>query len=164
MKRTILLISIFVAINCVCNAQVDTLRKTSDSLTVKAIKVNTIDSLTAVAPSDSLHYALLYVYRPGKFVGSLIGYNIRMINPVFKDSLIGRATNDSKFVVKLYQEGKIQVFAHTETKRTVDLDVKFGEKYYLKCEIVVGVFVGRPRLSLISPEQGKLDYDNIGKK
>jgi len=161
MKRTILLISIFFAFNHVCNAQVDTMKNTSDSLT---IKLNPIDSLSAVVPSDSLHYALLYVYRPGKFVGSLIGYNIRMTNPVFKDSLIGRATNDSKFVVKLYQEGKTQVFAHTETKRAVELDVKFGKKYYLKCEIVIGILVGRPRLSLISQEQGKLNYDNIGRK
>lgn len=159
MKRTILLISIFFAFNYVCKAQVDTIRKISDSL-----KVNTIDSPSAVVPSDTLHYALLYVYRPGNFAGSLIGYNIRMTNTVLKDSLIGRATNNSKFVVKLYQEGKTQLAAHTETKKGVDLDVKFGEKYYLKCEVVMGIFVGRPRLSLIYAEQGKLDFKNVGRK
>jgi hypothetical protein len=78
--------------------------------------------------------------------------------------IVGRVKNNSKFIVKLYQEGKTQIFGQTESRREVNIDVKFGKKYYLKSGIATGVFVGRPEMNLIYPEQGELDYENVSSK
>ena len=137
------------------NAQTN---KTTDSLTVNGKKS---DSLSINVQTDSTKYAILYVYRPSSFVGVIIGYNLHITNSAIKDSVIGRAKNNSKFMVKLYQEGKTQIFAQTEAKKFVNIDVKFGKKYFLKCGIAMGAFVGRPQLDLIYPEQGELDYNNV---
>jgi len=158
MKKTIILFLVIIAFTNMCNAQTDTTKKSTDSL---AIKVNQPNSQSVNVQPDTTKYALLYVYRPSLFVGSIIGFNLHITNSVIKDSVIGRAKNNSKFVVKIYQEGKTQIYAQTESKRAVNIDVKFGKKYYLKCEISTGIFVGRPKLDLIYPEQGELDYENV---
>jgi hypothetical protein len=158
MKRTIILLSVIFALSYVGNAQTDKTKKTTDTVTIKG---KMTDSLSVGVQIDSTKYATLYVYRPSNFVGSFIGYNLHITNLAIKDSIIGRAKNNSKFIVKVYQEGKTQIFAQTESKRAVNIDVKFGRKYFLKCGIATGIFVGRPQLDLIYPEQGELDYDNV---
>jgi hypothetical protein len=148
MKRTIILFSVIFALGYVCNAQTDTIKKTTDSLSVKV-------------QTDTTKYATLYVYRPALFVGSFISYNLHITNSAIKDSIVGRVKNNSKFIVKIYQEGKTQIYGQTESKKVINFDVKFGKKYYLKSGIATGVFVGRPELNLIYPEQGELDYENV---
>jgi hypothetical protein len=164
MKRVFILISSIVIMSYVCNAQIDTTRKTFDSTTIKANAKTQIDSASMKNKADTIKYALLYVYRPRNYVGSLISYDLNISNALVKESKVGRVNNNSKFVVKLYQEGKIQIFAQTESKRAVNIDVKYGKKYYLKCGLTMGILVGRPELNLIYPEQGELDYDNVAAK
>ena len=94
-------------------------------------------------------------------LGFAIGYDLKISNDKFKELSVGRVKNNSKFVVKLYQEGPTEIMARTEAKTYVKIDVKFGKKYYLKCGITTGVFVGRPDLMLVYPEQGELDYTNM---
>ncbi len=158
MKRTIILLSVIFALSYVCNAQTDTTNTTTDSLTSK---VKTSDSLSVKVQTDSTKYATLYVYRPALFVGSFISYNLHLSNSAIQDSVIGRVKNNSKFMVRIYQEGKAQIFGQTESKREISIDVKFGKKYYLKSGIAVGVFVGRPEMNLIYPDQGELDYQSV---
>jgi len=175
----------------VCNGQSDTIRKTADSLVIQqniinqkdslssAIQKDTIsttiqkdsissaiqkDTISTAIQSDSANYALLFVYRPRNYTGSLIGYDLAMNNSVMKEQFIGRVKNNSKFVVKIFQEGMTQIVARTEAKRSVTLDVRYGKKYYLKCGVTMGVMVGRPELSLVIPEQGELDFENVQPK
>jgi hypothetical protein len=157
MFKTMTLISTFVFMGFLCNAQVDTLKKTSDTLKANSTR----DSIPGKVQLDTDNYALLYVYRPKNYVGSIISYDLKLNNSLLTGSVIGRVKNNSKFVVKLYQEGKTEIFAQTESKKSVTIDVKYGQKYYLKCGIAMGAFVGRPELNLIYPEQGVLDYENI---
>jgi len=158
MKRTIILLSAILVLSYVCNAQTDTTKTTTDSLTIKG---KTTDSLSVKVQTEDTKYATLYVYRPALFVGSFISYNLHIINSAIQDSIIGRVKNNSKFIVKIYQEGKAQIFGQTESKRVINIDVKFGKKYFLKSGIATGVFVGRPELDLIYPEQGELDFENV---
>ena len=112
-----------------------------------------------VASMDTAHYATLYIYRLKNFVGSMVGYNIHV-----NDSVVCRIKNNTKFMVKLYKEGPTEIWAETEQKRKVKVDVKFGQEYFLKCGLSMGVFVGRPEIMLVYPEQGRLDYDNLDAK
>lgn len=160
MKRTFIFISIFFFSCLVCNAQTDSTQPVSDSLLLN--RTVPADSLTAKA--DTMNYALLYVYRPKNMMGFAISYDLKVSNDTFKDMAVGRVKNKSKFVVKLYQEGMTEILARTESKSSVKINVKFGAKYYLKCGITTGLFVGRPELSLVYPEQGELDYTNMESK
>jgi len=159
MKKVLIFISFLFLGSLVCQAQTDSTKTVSDSILHKGFKTKTADSIPA--KTDTLKYALLYVYRPKNMVGFLIGYNLKVSNELFKDMTVGRVKNNSKFVVKLKQEGITEILARTEAKSSVKLNVKFGEKYYLKCGLTVGMFVGRPDLNLITPEQGELDYANV---
>jgi len=63
--------------------------------------------------------------------------------------------------VKLYQEGKNELFAYTESKRAILLNVKFGQSYYLKCGLSSGVLQARPELQIVSNEQGLLEFESV---
>jgi S-adenosylmethionine hydrolase len=161
MKKVLILFSTIIFLGSVCNAQTDTTKIASDSLILKTKRIIQKDTASTKIQADSVKYALLYVYRPGNFVGAIMSYNLKMTNTLFTDSIIGKVKNNSKFIVKLYQEGKTELWAKTESKKSVFINVKFGQKYYLKCGITMGIFVGRPNLNLIYPEQGVLDYENV---
>jgi len=110
------------------------------------------------SPTDK-PFATIFIYRPRNFTGAAISYNIRL-----NDSVICRIKNNTKYEIKVYKEGPAEISAETEQKRKVNINVKFGEQYYLKCGITMGVMVGRPEINLIYPEQGRLDYENLDAK
>jgi hypothetical protein len=109
--------------------------------------------------TDTGKYALLYVYRQRAFVASLGSYDVHV-----DDSVVATVKNNSKFIIKLYKEGPTSIWAKTESKRSVTINVKFGHEYFLKCGYSTGMFVMRPQLDLIYPEQGHLDFDAIEEK
>lgn len=106
--------------------------------------------------ADTVKYALLYVYRPRNYVGSLVNYDIHV-----GDSTVGNIKNNSKFVVKLYNEGTTTFWAKSEQKRIINVTVKFGQEYFLKCAVTTGILVGRPEINLVYPDQGRLDFESI---
>ena len=163
MKKTFILISFLAIMGFVCKAQ-DNSSTLPDSSASKATKIVQKDSIiSANVKSDTANYALLYVYRPKNFVGIAISYDLKISNSEVQKFVVGRVKNNSKFVVKLYKEGKTEILAKTEAENSVSIDVKYGQKYYLKCGISMGVLVGRPDLNLVYSEQGELDYANVKK-
>lgn len=159
MKKSIIFLLILLFSGFICNAQTDSSKIISDTLSQKVTKAVPVDSL--LAKPDTMKYALLYVYRPKNMLGFAISYDLKVSNAMFKDMSVGRVKNNTKFIVKLYQEGPTEILARTEAKSFVNVNVKFGAKYFLKCGLTTGLFVGRPELSLIYPEQGELDYTNM---
>jgi hypothetical protein len=110
----------------------------------------------SVNKAVSAPYATLYVYRPRNFVGSLESYNLHEA-----DSIICRVKNNSKYIIRLYQEGPAEIWAKTEKKVSVKINVVFGKEYFLKCGLKGGIMTGRPEMELVYPEQGKLDFENV---
>ena len=161
MKKILALFSAIIFINCICHAQIDSTKKTADSITSKVKPIVQKDTVVTKTPADTPNYSLLYVYRPKDFVGAMLNYDLKIVNSHYKDSVVCRVKNNSKFKISLYQEGKTELWAKTEAKKSVFIDVKFGQKYYIKCGIDLGFFVGRPELILVEPSQGAIDYDGI---
>lgn len=59
-----------------------------------------------VQAQDSIPYSTIYIYRPQRFEGSLLGYDLNFSNSVIKDGiLIAKIRNNTKSIVKLNQEG-----------------------------------------------------------
>lgn len=121
--------------------------------------INVFAQTSENTTTDSSKYATLYVYRPKNYEGSMIGYNIKV-----NEQVVGRIKNNSKFEVKLYKEGPAEIAAETEQQRKVKINVEFGKSYYLKCGVTTGIWVGRPEINLVYPEQGKMDYENLEAK
>lgn len=101
-------------------------------------------------------FAILYVYRPSG-PGTMVGYDLHL-----DDSVICRVSNNTKQKIFIKKEGPISLWAKTEAKSDVPLNVEFGREYYLRCTIGMGVMVGHPKLQLIDGSYGDLEYDAIG--
>ena len=118
------------------------------------------DSINRTLISDTAKYALLYIYRPNVYQGAIIGYKIHL----GKDSIICRAKNNSKYIVKLYEEGPTDIWGATESRSTVSPDIKFGHTYFIRCAIKMGAFVGEPSLTLMDTYKGLSEFNDINFK
>lgn len=115
----------------------------------------TSETASAALPAGT-PYALLHFYRPGKMTGFLIGYDVHM-----GDSLVYRARNGSQVGVRRRVPGPVRVWAKTEVREEIVLDVQPGREYYVRCTIGMGALVGRPHLQQVSAAQGRKESARI---
>lgn len=117
-----------------------------------------IDISTAyrIRLKDTSKFALLYVYRPGKFPCSFIDYIV-----YYNDNIMYLAKNKSAYVFKILKEGPAMIRAVSQGKEsTVKLDVQFGQRYYLASEIVWGSPC-KPILLITDEEKGRKEFEKI---
>jgi hypothetical protein len=107
---------------------------------------------------DTAQYATLYLYRPKNAVGGLVGYNIKL-----DDSTICKLKNGRKFSLRLHKEGNMKIWPSTEDKK-ININVKFGEEYFVKFAMVSGLVGAHPELNLINSEQGREEFDALQDK
>lgn len=104
---------------------------------------------------DTSQYALLYVYRSGKFVGSLVNY-------LLKCDGIAMASmgNKSAYIFKILRPGTLHLVAQTiNHDDRVDVDIQFGKKYYVRCDIKLTLDNGgRPVIDLVENSKGELGF------
>lgn len=100
-------------------------------------------------------YALIHIYRHSG-MGALVGYDLHLA-----DSVICRVSNKSKTTVKVTKDGLMSLWARTEVKKEIPLEVKFGYEYYIRCGLEMGAFVGRPSIELVDKQTGKYEFESI---
>lgn len=130
-------------------------------ITAKILKVADIGQFTEKEEEPFLRdadYAVINVYRYSG-VGPLISYDIYL-----GDSVICRVKNNYKTSVKVKKDGLNTLWAKTESKSEVPVDIKIGHQYYLRCSIVMGAFVGRPKLDLVDWKTGKTEFESFNAK
>ena len=91
--------------------------------------------------------ATVYVYRYKQFVGSALAPSVYC-----DETELARMENGRYFTVKL-DPGK-HSFRSNDKQSGTELDMKAGQEYFLRVELVVGAMKGHGRLVLMSPEQG----------
>ncbi|MGC3976814.1 MAG: hypothetical protein QM751_00365 [Paludibacteraceae bacterium] len=128
-------------------------------ITAKILKVASFDSPQVNNIIDSTlinaDYALLHIYR-NSGAGMLISYDLHL-----GDTVICRVKNKWKTTVKIKKDGLNTLWAKTETKQELPINIKFGKEYYIRCSVVMGAFVGRPRIELIDNFNGKPEFQAI---
>lgn len=92
---------------------------------------------------------LIYIYREKEFVGSGVSYDVKVGETVITTLYNG---GYYPYVVK---PGEVELWARTESKTAVTVDVKAGEVYFVKGEVGIGFFVGRPHLRVVPREKGE---------
>ena len=116
------------------------------------------DSITKSKFKDNPTFAILYVYRPKNLFASSIGYDIYL-----NDSIICRAKNNSKYEIKIYKEGKMEIGAKRKSRQIKTFDIKLGEEYFFKCEIVPDFKRAgtKPDFNLIDKSRGRIEYEAV---
>ena len=135
---------------------------TCHRITAEILKIGDAEILAskpAEAEIDSTwNYALVYVYRH-KGMGGMVSYNVHL-----GDSVICRVGNKFKQKIKITREGATELWAKTESKQAVPVNIQFGRTYYLRCGVSMGVMVGRPSLELVPFYAGKVEYESVNAK
>lgn len=128
-------------------------------ITAKILKVENFDNIPAVAIVDSTilnaDYAILYVYRHSG-VGALVSYDLHL-----GDTVICRVSNKWKKTIKIRKDGLNTLWAKTEAKEELPINIKFGNEYYIRCSVIMGAFVGRPKIELVDNQTGNAEYQSI---
>jgi len=129
-------------------------------ITAKILKVDNFDNLPpANTPVDSTlvnaDYALLHFYR-NSGVGALINYDLHL-----GDTILCRGRNKWKKTIKVKKDGLNTLWAKTESKEELPINIKMGNEYYIRCSLTMGLFVGRPKLELVDSQTGRFEFESI---
>ncbi|ASZ10746.1 DUF2846 domain-containing protein [Chitinophaga pendula] len=130
--------------------------KLDDLASVNVSSQHRIDSIVSTLIPENADYALLYVYRPSSSMGVVVQYNLHV-----EDSVVCRIKSGSKFIVKLTNKGNTKLWARTEGRDEVQLNIQPGKVYFLKCGVNMGAFVGRPSLALVGASPGLEEFNKI---
>ena len=127
-------------------------------ITAKILKVENIENLVlkeAVEVLLDIDHAIFYVYRPSG-AGFLVSYDLHL-----GDTVICRVKNNYKTKIKIYKDGLNSIWAKTESKTEIPINVKIGKEYYVRCGISMGAFVGRPTIELVDKSIGENEFYSI---
>lgn len=114
--------------------------------------------------SDTSQYAVLYLYRPGKTTNSLAGVPIYL-----NDTAVWVAKNKSACILLLKSEGPIELKSKLyKDSSSVRLDIKFGQRYYVKSMIHWGLYKRlynfKLEMAAMKPEDAKGEFEEIAAK
>jgi hypothetical protein len=138
---------------------------TCHRITADVLKVEGIEnylSVTETADIDNVlidaDYAIINVYRASG-QGALVNYDLYL-----GDSIICRVTSNFCKSIKIYKDGLNSLWARTETKSEIPINIEFGKIYYVRCGIKMGAFVGRPSIEMLNIKTGKTEFNAIQQK
>lgn len=131
-------------------------RITAQILRIKNISKYILQSKEAI---PNLDYAILNIYRHSNGYGALVSYNLHL-----NDSVICRVKNKFKTSINIKKPGKYYLWAKTESKTEIPINIELGKIYYIKCGVGMGAFVGHPKLELIDNNIGKPEFESIKPK
>jgi hypothetical protein len=134
---------------------------TCHRISARILKVSDTSKLnisTAEEIIPNADYAVLNIYRYGG-AGALVGYDIYL-----GDEVIGRVVNSYKTSIKVTKFGLNTVWAKTEAKAELPIDIEKGHQYYIRCSVGMGAFVGRPKLQLVDSKNGKSEFESFKAK
>jgi hypothetical protein len=120
----------------------------------RIFKLTTQQEIKKARFKDTSQYALLYVYRPSKFVCSQIYYMVHA-----DDIPMCIMKSKSAYVFKILREGPLELKAYNKNKGTQEKpDIKFGHKYYLNCDINWSADRCIPNISIVEEAKGLTGY------
>lgn len=111
--------------------------------------------------SDTSQYAVLCLYRTGKFAASQVDMLV-----YFDNNLICDSKNGSAFIFKILKEGSFQLSSVSNMNKKsfeLPLNIKFGQKYYVNASAKFAVNLNStyvPVLKLIDADKGAEEFQN----
>ena len=130
--------------------------QSASSIVYQNVETEALEQNQEKTESNDGDFALLYIYRPARATGAMVGYDIRL-----GDEVICRAKNKWKTTIPVRNFGQHTVWAKTESKEEVAVNFEPGQEYYIRCGLKMGAFVGRPTLELVDKSIGKSEFNAI---
>lgn len=130
---------------------------TCHRITAKILRVKEVEKLVRAEEGDLLDidHAIFYVYRPdGR--GFLVNYDLYL-----GDSVICRVSSNYGAKIKIYKDGLNTLWASTEAKTEIPINVEIGKEYFIRCGIKNGIMVGRPSIELVRKSIGEGEYHSV---
>lgn len=112
------------------------------------------DSIIASLIPDTASYALLYFYRLRNFNGMAVEYVLHV-----EDSMVYKMQNGNYAVVKVQNKGETTIWARTEKKTKLELNIEHGKVYFVNCSVGMGVLMGHPKLELVETQRGLEEFE-----
>jgi len=117
---------------------------------------------TATAPTENqslvtpatVAAATVYFYRYKQFVGSALAPSVYC-----DEGELARMENGRFFVAK-FTPGK-HVFRSNDKQAGIESELKAGQEYYIRVELVPGAMKGHGRLVLVQAEQGAYEIKKL---
>jgi hypothetical protein len=106
------------------------------------------------AASDSDSPATIFFYRAKRFQGSALKPSVFV-----DDAPVGNLHNGDSLKFSL-KPGKHRIYS-TDKSTGIDLEVKPGETYYVRVDILVGFWKGHGGVTLVDPQQGKYELGQV---
>lgn len=138
------------------------LRSTCDQITALVLYVEDIENIDALLAKASqteidttIDYAILYVYRPTG-IGPLVFYKLHL-----GESVICNVKAMCKEKIHIYKDGMNTLWAKTESRVEIPINIEIGRSYYVRCGVEMGLLVGRPSLKLVDNSIGKTEYNSL---
>jgi hypothetical protein len=137
----------------------DVWTSTCHRITAKILRVDSYANFIPGIEVDSAlinaDYALLHIYRD-KGVGALVAYDLHL-----GDTVICRVTSNWKKTITIRRDGLNTLWARTEAKVEIPINIKYGQEYYIRCSLTMGAFVGHPNIELMDNDVGKSEFHLI---
>ena len=132
------------------------MRKMSIALSLLTVAVALMSGCSASGPQFKAadlqsDQAVVYVYRnTHTYMGSGV-----MLNVKCDEQKAGTLINGG-YVYRVLSPGEHVVTCTTEATAKVPFKAEAGESYYIEAEVEMGLFIGRPKLTMVPKEQGSL--------
>ena len=117
-------------------------------------KITTPDLGVVSKKASQGKYAILYIYRAKSKKISFASFTINV-----NDSAVCKVKNNERYAIKVYRFGTTNLWAKSESRSDLTVNVQMGKEYYIKCKIKKGFWGEVPNLVQMDAETGKAEFD-----
>lgn len=96
-------------------------------------------------------FATLYIFHPKDGLRGIFSIHLG-------DSIICKSNYNSRDEIRIYKEGKAELWAKPKNKSSLLIDVRFGEKYFVKCRMLTVEKTTEMKIELVDSVKAKREY------
>ena len=112
-------------------------------------------AISAEIPSVDPDKGLVVFYRLKSFKGGVVRFSIN-----HSEGSIGQLTSGT-YLYKYLDPGEHTFWSQAISKDSITLTVEAGQVYFVKGNVRMGVFVGRPKFTQVSESTAKTDLAKL---
>ena len=106
-------------------------------------------NLQGPLPSPDAGKGLIVFYRPASAAGAAIRFNIN-----HSDGYVGQLTSGA-VLFRQVNPGPQTFWSQVISQDAITINVSAGQTYFVRGDVLLGVYAGRPKFTQVSPEQGR---------
>jgi hypothetical protein len=98
---------------------------------------------------------LVIFYRMSSFKGGAIRFNLN-----HSEGSIGQLLSGT-YLYKHFDPGEHTFWSQAISQDSITLKIEAGKKYYVRGDVMMGLFAGRPKFTQVSESDALTDLDNL---